>query len=422
MGINMTFTWFIFIIQALFASIFLTSFNVGSIPILIVAITSLFYLFDLSRHDYSKNLFLILFLSYLIRLFFLFFDLYGREIFILPNSGLDSEIFHEAAIQGLMSGDFGRGHIYSYFISIMYSFFGNERIISQYFNVLLSMHAILLVYKTMDLYKINDKAKNVAITFIALFPNFAILSSILLRESIIIFLYVLSFYCFTKYLMENNVALLLGSYAAGLLVSVFHSGSIFLVVAYTVFLILYDQQTGQFNLKMKSILLSMSFAFLFLFLFQNYYDVFFSKFSNIEEVGDVIDIYVMGESGYSTGFAIGNPILNFVVNTPLRVFYFVFSPLPWDWRGVTDVLAFFLSSLFYGYTLYLGFRSLFIRNIPNKNIVFTVLLIIGVGLFVFAWGVSNAGTALRHRDKFVGLFTVLLALVINTREQGSERI
>src|SRR5690625_4967768 len=96
MGINMTFTWFIFIIQALFASIFLTSFNVGSIHILIVAITSLFYLFDLSRHDYSKNLFLILFLSYLIRLFFLFFDLYGREIFILPNSGLDSEIFHRS--------------------------------------------------------------------------------------------------------------------------------------------------------------------------------------------------------------------------------------------------------------------------------------------------------------------------------------
>lgn len=58
----MTFTWFVFIIQALFANIFLTSTHVGSLPILMVAITSLFYLFDLSRHEYSRNIFLILFL------------------------------------------------------------------------------------------------------------------------------------------------------------------------------------------------------------------------------------------------------------------------------------------------------------------------------------------------------------------------
>jgi len=34
-----------------------------------------------------------------------------------------------------------------------------------------------------------------------------------------------------------------------------------------------------------------------------------------------------------------------------------------------------------------------------------------IGLVVFAWGVSNAGTALRHRDKFIGLFILLFALI-----------
>jgi len=53
------------------------------------------------------------------------------------------------------------------------------------------------------------------------------------------------------------------------------------------------------------------------------------------------------------------------------------------------------------------------RDVKNKNTIIVVLLIVIIGLVVFAWGVSNAGTALRHRDKFIGLFILLLALVSN---------
>ena len=128
------------------------------------------------------------------------------------------------------------------------------------------------------------------------------MSSILLRESIIIFLYVLSFYCFSKWFLENNIILLVLAYAGGLLVSVFHSGSIILVVAYTIILILFDRKRGQFSISYQSVLIALLFAFVFMYIFQNYYDLFFSKFSNIDDVDDVIDIYVMGESGYSTGY------------------------------------------------------------------------------------------------------------------------
>jgi len=350
----MTFTWIVFIVQAIFAHIFLTTFNIEGLSILIIALTSVFLLFDLSRLELPKMMFNLLFVSYLLRLFLMFFDLYGQDIFVLPNSGLDSEMFHGSALQGLATGNYGNGHVYSMVLGFIYTFFGNERMVAQFFNVLLSVQAILLVYKTMDLYHIHDKVKFLTISLLALIPNFAIMSSILLRESIIIFLYILSFYYFSKWFTQNNLWLLIISYAFGLLVAVFHSGSIILVVAYTVILILYDHTKEQFNLSLKSVLIASTFSLVFLFIFQNYFDLFFLKFSNIDEMEDVTDIYVMGASGYSTGYPIENPVFNFIVNTPLRIFSFVFSPLPWNWRGVTDVIAFTFSSLFYGGGLYLG--------------------------------------------------------------------
>jgi hypothetical protein len=422
MVITMTFTWIVFIIQAIFSSIFLTDLNIDSLAILIIVMTSLFFLFDLSCLNFPKTVFLIFYISYLFRLFLLFFDLYGQEIFVLPNSGLDSEMFHSSAINGLMNGNYGNGHIYSMVLGTLYRFFGNERMIAQFFNVLLSMQAILWVYKTMALYQINEKVKNYTIVVLSFIPNFAIMSSILLRESIIIYLYVLSFYFFSKWFFKNKSFDLLLAYVFGLLVTIFHSGSIVLVVSYSILLILYDQHERRFHFNLKSILVAVSFLIVFLFIFQNYFDVFFLKFANIEEMDDVTDIYVMGASGYSTGYAIENPILNFIINTPLRIFSFIFSPLPWEWRGLQDVIAFVFSSLFYGGILILGLRSVFKENTRNRNIIISILLIIGIGLFVFAWGVSNAGTALRHRDKFIGLFILLLSLVINDEVYRRARV
>jgi len=406
-------TWIIFIIQALLSHLFFIYSGIEGLPVLVVVITTFFLIFDLSQYDFPKEVFLILFLTYFLRLFLLFFDLYGRDYFVLPNSGLDSEMFNQSAITGLASGNYGNGHVYSIVIGFLYSFFGYERIIPQFFNVLLSVQTIILVYKTMGLYNIHKKAKYFALTMIAVLPNFAIMSSILLRESIIIFLYVLSFYCFSKWFINKNYYYLTLAYIFGLLVSVFHSGSIILVIAYTIILILYDRGKNKFTFSYKSIIFAIAFGFIFWSLFQNYYDLFFAKFSNINELDDVIDIYVMGESGYSTGFAIENPVLNFIVNTPVRMFYFIFSPLPWTWRGLTDVIAFFFSGLFYGYTLYLGIRHLFHKNAQNKNLILIILFIVMGGIMVFSWGVSNAGTALRHRDKFIGLFILLLAITMN---------
>src|SRR5699024_2056053 len=129
-------TWIVFIIQALLSNLFFAYLGIEGLPILIIVITTLFLIFDLSQHGFPKEVFLILFLTYFLRLFLWFFDLYGRDYFVLPNSGLDSEMFNQSAITGLATGNYGNGHVYSIVIGLLYTFFGYERIIPQFFNVL----------------------------------------------------------------------------------------------------------------------------------------------------------------------------------------------------------------------------------------------------------------------------------------------
>lgn len=408
----MLFTWIIFIIQALVSSVFLQEIEVGALSILFVIITSLFLVFDLAKLDFPKQIFILLIASYMFRLFLMFFDLYGRELFILPNSGLDSEMFNAAAIKGLLTGDYGRGHIYSFFIGVIYRMFGVNRLMAQFFNVVLSVQAIIIVYKTMDMFKLRDKTKNFVTAIMAFLPNYAIMSSILLRESILVFLAALSFYCFSKWLLQGKVLAVVPAFGFGLLMAVFHSGSIFLVGAYTVFLVLYNSHKQSFNISMKSILLIVFFLIAFNFIYETYFDLFFAKFMNKDSLKDVMDVTVMGQSAYAVGLTTGNPVMDFIVNTPIRMLYFLLAPFPWDWRGQADIIAFLFSGLFYGGTLLYAVKQIVAGRTEQKRYIVMLLVIIGFGLLFFAWGVSNAGTALRHRDKFIGLFIVLLALLV----------
>jgi hypothetical protein len=95
---------------------------------------------------------------------------------------------------------------------------------------------------------------------------------------------------------------------------------------------------------------------------------------------------------------------------PLRLVYFVFSPMPYDVRGVGDLAAIILDSSFYYFLVYIIVRS---RKIMNDNmfrilpkIFFILFLTVSIG---FALGTENSGTAMRHRSK---IFPALIIVVV----------
>jgi ABC-type transport system involved in multi-copper enzyme maturation permease subunit len=94
--------------------------------------------------------------------------------------------------------------------------------------------------------------------------------------------------------------------------------------------------------------------------------------------------------------------------------FFMFSPVPWNWRSVTDAIAFLFSSLFYGYVFFTAAPYVFTRKQrPTISGLFLIALLV---LMMFGWGVSNSGTALRHRDKMVIHYLLMYALVSNEKQ------
>lgn len=407
-------TWLVFVVEGLFTNLFLQEFNISILPFIVIFITSIFLLVDLSRSKLPKYVFLILFFSYIFRLLLMLFDLYGRDIFILPNSGKDSEMYHAAAINGLITGDYLTGQLYSRVIATVYSLFGEERILSQFLNILFSMNTMLLTYKLLGMLNIKLKLKVIAISLMAFIPNYAILSSILLKESIIIFLNTLSVYYFIKWIYKTNKVSIIISFLLAILSSALHSGAISLLLAYSIFSVVYYRRNNQIRITKKSFLYILFFSILFIFLYMNYADVLFSKFTDVESISDVAGVAksrVTGGAAYSVDIQTGNAFIDFLVSFPIRSLYFILSPLPWQWRGINDIVAFLFSAVFYGYTYYCAFKILKYKKFKNRNIFIFLLLVALTSTLVFSWGVSNAGTALRHRDKFISIFILMLALI-----------
>ena len=125
----------------------------------------------------NKTICVTLIISFILRILFLLLDLYGRNIFILPSSGNDTEMFHAGALT-FPNFTFEKNP-YAYVVGIIYSFALKQRLIGQYFNLLFSMSTISICIKIFDEFKIDDKVKILVISIIAFLPNYMIKSVIL---------------------------------------------------------------------------------------------------------------------------------------------------------------------------------------------------------------------------------------------------
>ena len=89
---------------------------------------------------------------------------------------------------------------------------------------------------------------------------------------------------------------------------------------------------------------------------------------------------------------------------PLKTIYFLFSPFPWDIKKSSHLIG-FLDSLIYLWLIYLIIKNIkIIWDDPALRIISIILMIY---IIAFGLGVSNFGTSIRHRVKFVSLFIIL---------------
>jgi hypothetical protein len=92
--------------------------------------------------------------------------------------------------------------------------------------------------------------------------------------------------------------------------------------------------------------------------------------------------------------------------TPIRMFYFLYAPFPWDIKRIKHFVGLF-DAFFY---IYLSICILRNRKILYENPQTRFLAIIFIiYIFFYSFGVGNFGTSIRHRLKFIGILIAISA-------------
>jgi hypothetical protein len=359
--------------------------------------------------------------AFFIRVIFMIWDIYARNIFVLPHSGSDTEYFYFLSIfysENLSSINNISSEYYPKLLGFLFYMIGPQRIIAQYINVLLGLSVVLMLFKILNLLKIKKKISQVILLVAALFPNSIVLSSILLRELFPTFFVICSLYFFIKWFKHGRSLDFFISLTMLGIASVFHSGVIGIYLGYAFVFIFYDKENNRFKTNLKSSIASVFISAIGLIIYTQFKHIFLWKFGDVENLNDIYlksNNTLDGGSDYLRAISIQNSF-DLVIYGPLRLFYFLTSPLPTSWRGFFDVFAFFSDSILYLFTLiYISWN--WRRYGEGKNLIISILLIIICVSFVFGLGVDNAGTAIRHRQKILPIFLVLLAVMFDQKQK-----
>ena len=251
-----------------------------------------------------------------------------------------------------------------------------------------------------------------------------------MRESIYFVFIILSFYYYQKYIDRGNYKYLLFALVIIIPVFLLHAGYFPIVIVYFIDSFRHDRPKTSNQLLMRILLIISLFGLLILGIRMDSTGGGYVS----RGVSGIIN-KVTGEqgSGYSSeagsryleGLTI-NSIPTLIIYAPIRALYFLFSPLPTNWRGVSDVFAFIVDGCVHFYVIYsaLKARKKLKRLIcDSKDIVFyQYYRLINVGLyiilavaFVFCLNTNNAGTAIRHRDVLIGIEAVMMGLSLKIR-------
>ena len=423
--INLKFTSKFFIV-ILFCSL-LTSFlfksfiNNELLSNVLVAFTSLliiFFIFSSIKYDEAKFLLLIFFLF---RLFLLYIDYFGKDLVNVFHSGSDTERFYIWGID--ISKDLSLMNEISYtkytdFLGVLYWIIGDQRLFSQFINLILGMWSIFVFYKILDLFNFEDSKKLFFLALYGLYPQNIIFSSILLREALVQFFFIYSIYFFTKWLITNNRNNIIITAIFGLLCSLFHSGMLLSLLVFGYMFLFLDIATCRFKYSFNRLTLFFFCCVLTFTIIANDSSILNEKFSILqtdENNLSLIEKYQSksgieeGGSSYLLNYEISS-VVDFIILVPLKLIYFVFSPMPYEIRGIGDFTAILIDSSFYYFLIFKITRSRkriannFFRVLPK--IFFILFLVVSLG---FALGTENSGTAMRHRAK---IFPALLMVVI----------
>ena len=288
-------------------------------------------MFELFARKQYKDVAVPLFLGYLFRLCLMFFDLYGRAIYVLPNAGSDDDGFFASAVAQAhgLSGRFSDyGELFTNLLGKVFSFCGVSRMLGEFFVLLCSVVALHFAVKIFDIVSVSVRRKRIGVYIVCFLPNFAILSAMLRRESIITMFVTISLYFFLLWFYRKKEFYFVLAFGFVFCASAFHSGTVALAVGYIMVRLFYSSKREKLKISSSGVIVALIFMLVFVFLFNNYGEELFGKMQGAEEIGDIALTSVRGGARYAKYVGNSDSVLNMVIYTIPRIVYFLFSPFP----------------------------------------------------------------------------------------------
>lgn len=334
------------------------------------------------------------------------------DLFPVPDAHMDADTFHETALAhpGFFEIE-DHWTNYTRLLSIIYFFTDDSRWFAQFLNVALGV--MILVYLRSILCVLNVKviiARRILL-IATMMPFLNIYSVVLMREAWISFFVTLSLYFFICWCLNlgNGRIQISKCIIATLFAMWMHAGVIGILFGYFLAFITYYREKDKVRIT-KSSYYALFFLVLIVLIMLINFDVLLAKFY-VEDFGEYAERKSSGEGGgsdYLTWLDLSSPLKMFIF-LPLKMIYFLYSPIIIEWRGLNDIAAFILDSLMY---IILSWHIISRKSAhPQFRLIKKYILISIISTTVlFSFGTSNTGTAIRHRAKIFTVFLVLSSI------------
>lgn len=390
--------------------------HLNTLVVFVIILFTIAFFFDITNNKKYRKYIIPLTLGYFLRTALLFYDVYSGDPFNLPLVGgalsSDPLRFYNTAIMFSQGQPTRYGGFFPRVLGCLFAVTGASRLLAEFIVLLFSIATIVVFITIIDDLNVEDSNGKKGAYLLCLLPNYAFLSVVLRRETIITFFVALSLLYFLRWIKGTGgvkafviaVVFVLGA-------ALFHGATGLIIAGYIFIMMIYNPQKKKYMLETKNIVLAAAFIVLIVFIYSRYGTVFFEKLERRFEAETLSSTRDAGGSSYARFVGDASTPLRTIIYAVPRFMYYMFSPFPWQWRGINDVFTFLMSSCVYLWIIIRSIRSIFRSSKQdNKAIMISLLLIALVISAAFSWGVTNTGTATRHRDKLIVFFIVLFVL------------
>lgn len=359
----------------------------------------------------------ILYIALIARLFLMVVDLYiysGLPYLTAADAsrfqGMALRFYNQFTLQELITPPYPSGSsLYSYMMAIIYAFFGTtENSIIRALNILTG---VFVVHNAFNISRILW-SRNVALqnaVILAIFPLLVVYAQNPIRESFVVYFMTLGILYFVYWSHKKRPYYLVISVFGFALSTALHMGALMALLAiilYYLWRAISSLLTGRIYSLINTVIV-VGIVGMGLY----YLNTTGWGLGTIGGEGAIGEFGVeelierrggdrrTGRAAYLEGMGATSPVDVFW-QTPVRMAYFLFSPFPWMMSSVWDIVGLF-DSLLYILIFWGIYKSLpVLREDPEK--MGLLFMLIGMTI-AFAWGVTNYGTAMRHRAKLIPL-------------------